>query len=50
MTSAPAKMPEPGPVGHHLVVNIERLRAERGLSMRRLSALLEEAARCRPSA
>ena len=38
-------MPEPGPVGQNLIANVERIRAERGLSMRRLSALLEEAGR-----
>ncbi len=38
-------MPEPGPIGRNVVANVERIRAERGLSMRRLSALLEEAGR-----
>ncbi len=38
-------MPQPGPLGRNLVANVERLRAERGLSLNRLSALLEEAGR-----
>ena len=37
-------MPEVGPVGRNLIGNVERLRAERGLSLNRLSALLEGAA------
>jgi len=38
-------MPAPGPVGRNLIANVERLRAERDLSLNRLSALLEEAGR-----
>jgi len=41
----PGKMPEAGPVGRNLIANVEWLRAERGLSLNRLSALLEEAGR-----
>ena len=45
MTGGQGKMPAPGPVGRNLIANVERLRAERGLSLNRLSALLEEAGR-----
>ena len=45
MTGSQGKMPAPGPVGRNLIANVERLRAERGLSLNRLSALLEEAGR-----
>jgi len=41
-------MPQPGPVGRNLIANVERIRAERGLSLNRLSALLEEAGRAVP--
>jgi transcriptional regulator with XRE-family HTH domain len=38
-------MPEVGPVGQRLIANVERLRADRRLSLNRLSALLEKAGR-----
>jgi transcriptional regulator with XRE-family HTH domain len=38
-------MPAPGPVGHNVIVNVERLRRERGWSWRRLSAELDKAGR-----
>jgi len=41
-------MPEVGPVGRNLIANVERLRAEQGLSLNRLSALLGEAGRAIP--
>jgi transcriptional regulator with XRE-family HTH domain len=39
MTRAPA-MPEVGPIGRHLIANIDRLRQARGFSWRKLSAEL----------
>lgn len=42
------KQPEVGPAGRNLIVNVERLRAERGLSHRKLSAELEKAGRVIP--
>ena len=35
-----ALMPTPGPIGHNLIANVERLKQERRLSDRRLSAML----------
>lgn len=35
------RMPEVGPVGRHVIANVERLCEERGLSWRRLSAMLD---------
>lgn len=43
-----SRMPEVGPVGRNLIANVERLRTEQGLSLNRLSALLEEAGRAVP--
>jgi len=40
-----AQMPAPGPVGRNLIANVERLRAQRGLSLRKLSAELAKAGR-----
>lgn len=48
MSSAPVKtpkMPEVGPVGRNVIANVEWIRAERGVSARRLSALLEASGR-----
>ena len=39
------RMPAPGPLGRNLIANVERIRAERGLSLNRLSGLLEETGR-----
>jgi transcriptional regulator with XRE-family HTH domain len=39
------KMPEVGPVGRNVIANVERLRVERGLSWRKLSAEVEKAGR-----
>ena len=39
------KMPEVGPIGRNLIANVDRLRSERGLSWRRLSAELDRAGR-----
>lgn len=38
-------MPEVGPLGRNLIANVDRLRQERGLSWRRLSAALEATGR-----
>ncbi len=48
MAGNQGKMPEVGPVGRNLIANVERLRAEQGLSLNRLSALLGEAGRAVP--
>lgn len=45
MPVAATVMPEVGPVGRNLIAHVERLRAARGLSWRRLSAELERAGR-----
>lgn len=46
--STQSRMPDVGPVGRNVIANVERLRAERGMSWRKLSAELEKAGRAIP--